>query len=154
MLAKKNAYGTHWFDSEEKIAVPMNVTACPCCGKNEIQQEVIDFYALIFRFIDLHTVDITSGYRCKKHNKEVGGAADSAHVKGMALDISNFDNLPALYAAAEMASKLFPGGTGIGYYPKGHGNIIHIDRRLVSARWLKLDKYQNFTMALKQEYLK
>lgn len=31
---------------------------------------------------------ITSGARCTKHNKEVGGVSDSAHTKGLAVDIS------------------------------------------------------------------
>lgn len=31
---------------------------------------------------------ITSGARCDKHNKEVGGVADSAHTKGLAVDIA------------------------------------------------------------------
>lgn len=30
---------------------------------------------------------ITSGYRCIKHNAEVGGVVDSAHLKGLAADI-------------------------------------------------------------------
>ena len=31
---------------------------------------------------------ITSGYRCRKHNSEVGGATHSAHVTGYAVDIA------------------------------------------------------------------
>lgn len=31
---------------------------------------------------------VTSGCRCEKHNKAVGGVADSAHLKGYAADIS------------------------------------------------------------------
>ena len=30
---------------------------------------------------------INSGYRCKKHNKDVGGKKDSAHLYGVAADI-------------------------------------------------------------------
>ena len=33
-------------------------------------------------------VIVTSGYRCLKHNQEVGGVPDSAHTKGLAADIS------------------------------------------------------------------
>jgi len=35
---------------------------------------------------------VGSGYRCKKHNKAIGGAKDSEHAKGLAGDIS-FKNL-------------------------------------------------------------
>lgn len=39
-------------------------------------------------------INITSGIRCKKHNKEVGGSATSGHLKGKASDIyiSNYSN--------------------------------------------------------------
>jgi uncharacterized protein YcbK (DUF882 family) len=30
---------------------------------------------------------ITSGFRCQRHNKDVGGHPESYHMKGMALDI-------------------------------------------------------------------
>lgn len=34
---------------------------------------------------------ITSGYRTKEHNKEVGGVVNSSHLKGEAVDISAID---------------------------------------------------------------
>lgn len=154
MIAKKDISGNAWLNSDETVGIDMKKTACPCCGKNEMQQEVIDFYGYILRFIDIEDIYITSGYRCPEHNKKVGGAGNSAHVKGMALDITVTDKISILYAAAEMGSKLFPGGTGIGFYPRGYGNIVHIDRRITSARWIKLEEYQRFTMQFKKEYLK
>lgn len=61
--------------------------ACKCCGANNIQDELIDKIddardkaGIVFR--------VNSGYRCPKHNKEVGGKPDSAHLKGLAVDIS------------------------------------------------------------------
>ena len=30
---------------------------------------------------------LTSGFRCSKHNKEVGGSKTSSHLKGLAVDI-------------------------------------------------------------------
>lgn len=35
---------------------------------------------------------INSGFRCQRHNRDVGGVDDSRHKKGQAVDIS-FDNL-------------------------------------------------------------
>jgi len=31
---------------------------------------------------------ITSGYRCQKHNAKIGGAPNSAHLRGLAADIA------------------------------------------------------------------
>jgi len=36
-------------------------------------------------FVDF-VIYITSGHRCEKHNKEVGGAENSLHIEGKALD--------------------------------------------------------------------
>ena len=35
-----------------------------------------------------YPIMMTSGYRTPEHNAEIGGVADSAHVKGMAVDIA------------------------------------------------------------------
>ena len=37
---------------------------------------------------------VTSGYRCEKLNKAVGGAASSQHVKGEAADIRSVQDTP------------------------------------------------------------
>jgi uncharacterized protein YcbK (DUF882 family) len=39
---------------------------------------------------------ITSGYRCEKHNQEVGGVKNSSHLKGYAVDIYVSNNLARL----------------------------------------------------------
>ena len=61
--------------------------ACPCCGRCEMSEE------LIFKLDHLRKclgepIIITSGFRCEFHNKVVGGAPDSSHLKGLAVDIS------------------------------------------------------------------
>jgi zinc D-Ala-D-Ala carboxypeptidase len=65
--------------------------ACPCCGVNEIKD------ALILRLDRVrerygHPMKVNSGYRCSKHNEELGGKSDSAHLAGWAADISVADN--------------------------------------------------------------
>jgi len=62
---------------------------CPCCG------EIVDsltFRAFLAKLQDARNLAcipfvITSGYRCKSHNKAIGGKADSSHLKGLAADI-------------------------------------------------------------------
>jgi hypothetical protein len=71
-------YGIQYFRAEEFV--------CPCCGKILLDTD------LIMKLEDLRhmlgePIVILSAYRCPKHNKEVGGVPNSAHTKGMAVDI-------------------------------------------------------------------
>lgn len=60
---------------------------CPCCGKADIDPELIRRLEILRRLCGNRPIMITSGYRCAKHNAEVGGAHNSQHVKGQAADI-------------------------------------------------------------------
>ena len=60
--------------------------ACSCCGKNEIDPQFVKKLDDARRLAKIPFI-ITSGYRCEKHNKEVGGKPNSAHTKGYAADI-------------------------------------------------------------------
>lgn len=59
---------------------------CKCCGAVEVDP---------FLFLKLETVRekygkpmiVNSGFRCEKHNEEVGGKPSSAHLTGEAADI-------------------------------------------------------------------
>ncbi len=101
---------------------------CPCCGKNKINQLLIDKLELLREKANAPII-ITSGYRCEKHNQEVGGAAASYHVKGMAADIKCRGISPEQLAS--MAEEI--GFGGIGIYP----TWIHVDIRIGKARWRK-----------------
>lgn len=62
---------------------------CPCCGK---LLDSLPFRAFIAKLQDARNIAgipfvITSGYRCLKHNKAVGGEPDSSHLVGVAADI-------------------------------------------------------------------
>ena len=60
---------------------------CKCCGKgsNIIQPELLKRLETLE--MEMGHVTISSGYRCEKHNKEVGGEPNSAHTRGYAIDI-------------------------------------------------------------------
>lgn len=60
--------------------------ACSCCGKNEIDPQFVKKLDDARRLARIPFI-ITSGYRCEKHNKEVGGSPNSSHLKGIAADI-------------------------------------------------------------------
>jgi len=75
---------------------------------------------------------ITSGVRCAAHNKAVGGAKDSAHVQGFALDIQVNDAVHR--RLIRHALSLFGDVIGIG---QGE-NFIHfdIDTKKPKREWL------------------
>ena len=60
--------------------------ACKCCGEMMIDQRLIGKLELL-RAEFGKPIIITSGYRCPKYNKEVGGAVRSQHLSGKAVDV-------------------------------------------------------------------
>jgi uncharacterized protein YcbK (DUF882 family) len=79
------------------------------------------------------SITITSGYRSPQHNKKIGGAKDSQHVKGMAADIKVAGMTPkevALVIEGLIESgKMKQGGIGI------YASWVHYDIRGTKARW-------------------
>ena len=78
-------------------------------------------------------IKINSGYRSPEHNKSIGGAKNSQHVKGRAADIVITGVTPKQLAAELeklIAAKKIKQG-GIGIYP----NFLHYDIRGTKARW-------------------
>ena len=79
------------------------------------------------------SISITSGYRSPQHNKKIGGAKDSQHVKGMAADIKVAGMTPKEVALVIEGlieqGKMKQGGIGI--YP----SWVHYDVRGTKARW-------------------
>ena len=75
---------------------------------------------------------ITSGFRCNRHNKNVGGAKNSMHVFGMAADIKSDRLTPKELAdLAESVSAFKSGGIGI------YKSWVHVDVRTTgTARWV------------------
>lgn len=60
------------------------------CGREHQQQQVDERLVLMLDIARSQagvSFVISSGYRCIGHNKEVGGVADSSHLKGLAVDI-------------------------------------------------------------------
>ena len=65
---------------------------CNCgCGFNNINDDFVDMLDNA-RFFTKIPFKINSACRCEKHNKMVGGVTDSAHCKGLAVDISVRDD--------------------------------------------------------------
>ena len=76
----------------------VNEFACKCgCGENKINQKVIDMVQKIRDKLG-SPIKINSGYRCLKHNAEVGGVKNSKHVLGLAADLACNEGAFTLYA--------------------------------------------------------
>jgi uncharacterized protein YcbK (DUF882 family) len=91
---------------------------CPCCGQGDISNRLKSIIQTVEQILGTELI-IKSGYRCKKYNALVGGSSDSAHMKGLAADIS-FDNN---VLQSRLISLFTPVVTGIGI---GDG-YIHVD---------------------------
>jgi len=87
-------------------------------------------------------ITINSGYRCPIHNKAVGGAPMSKHLKGIAVDFKIAGYSVFEMAALAESSLDFRNG-GIGIYPEQ--GFVHADVRSGPLRWIQLKgKYYYF----------
>ena len=92
---------------------------------------------LVAKLQDLRTylnkpITITSGYRTDSYNKQCGGADNSYHLKGQAVDIYCSGVKPIVIALwAE-----FTGLGGIGLYLDRTQEFVHIDTRQNKYRWV------------------
>lgn len=59
-----------------------------CCSSTLVDEGLITRLEALRKKLGGKSINVTSGYRCSKHNKAVGGAAGSYHVKGCAADIT------------------------------------------------------------------
>ena len=89
---------------------------CKCgCGAG-VEKMDADLLKMLDEARDIAGIpfSLTSAYRCAKHNKTVGGVADSAHTRGYAVDIrcvdsySRFVMLQALLEAGFRRIELAP----------------------------------------------
>lgn len=92
---------------------------------------------LVAKLQDLRTylnkpITITSGYRTDSYNKQCGGADNSYHLKGQAVDIYCSGVKPIVIALwAE-----FNGLGGIGLYLDRSQEFVHIDTRQNKYHWV------------------
>ena len=100
--------------------------------------KLIDALQLLRTILE-RPIYINSGYRCDKHNKEVGGSSNSQHVKGNAADI----RIKGL--SIEQMYKLvrsFPVFKGIGIYPEQ--GFVHVDVRDKPSTWVYIKSKRKY----------
>ena len=96
---------------------------CKCCNKQVMNQDFMITLELLREELEIPMI-VTSGYRCERHNKAVGGSSRSQHLIGRAADISTVGmTSDILYTLISSAIDWDFRGIGIGR------NFIHIDNR-------------------------
>lgn len=102
---------------------------CPCCGAIPYDTESLGHQRLFRAYEDIRAtlnrpLRITSGYRCPKHNADIGGEPLSIHLFGLALDIDAKDigEVESLVTVVNLVAPELR--TGI--YTKA-GTFVHID---------------------------
>ena len=107
-----------------------------CCSKTLIDEKLVEYLQKIREHFGKPVI-ISSGYRCERHNKSVGGATASKHKQGMAADITVTDIKPA--EVAKYAESI--GILGIGLYEtEKDGYFVHIDTRINKSFWYGQDQ--------------
>ena len=93
--------------------------SCPCCGRVDISDELVNRLDYC-REISGVPFRITSGFRCKQHNRRIHGKPRSSHLDGSGADIS----APSGALKSTIVASLFAGGIKrVGIYK----NFIHCD---------------------------
>ena len=90
-----------------------------CSNLVKLLQEIRDHFGV--------PVTITSGFRMEEHNRRVGGAVNSQHLRGTAADIVVRDVPPM--QVAQFAEHLGAGAIGL------YAGSVHVDTRAGRVRW-------------------
>ncbi len=64
--------------------------SCACCGLDNIEQELVEKLQEL-RMEYGSPMNITSGVRCRSHNRAIGGAENSSHLFSVAADVAMDD---------------------------------------------------------------
>ena len=92
---------------------------CPCCKCVRLDEKLLAKLEAL-RVLWGKSIVITSGYRCERHNRKIGGARNSLHMKGKAVDIK----VPEREQGKILTlCKLL----GLRVIPYGRRNFAHID---------------------------
>lgn len=104
---------------------------CPCCNVCTMDQYFMDKLERYRAGLGF-PLKVNSGYRCAKHNEEIGGASSSRHLVGRAADICWIDKTATQKYHMVMQAKAV-GFTGIGIAK----TFIHVDNRATGkALWM------------------
>lgn len=92
---------------------------CPCCRKCKIDDGFLNMLNYARKIANIPFV-VNSGYRCEKHNKEVGGSPTSSHLISCAVDIKAENSVKKFIIVNALLRAGFK-RLGVG------SNFIHVD---------------------------
>lgn len=119
-----NAWGAEWISKHFRA----REFKCPCCWGCVIDHTLLEVLEDMREMLGDAPIHINSGYRCKKHNAEVGGATESQHMLGKAADIWVEGHTPdEVYRAACIALGKIGGAIK-------HKTYVHVDVRNTKYR--------------------
>ena len=110
--------------------IPESKYVCRCCGTlppdlydDPVYEYLFGKYKLVCDTYGSEPI-ISSGYRCVKHNAEVGGSSLSVHLFGLAIDadLSSIEDVERFENAVESVYPSFR----MGVY-KLSGTFVHVD---------------------------
>ena len=106
---------------------------CRCgCGWDNIDRRVVSWLQVVRDALG-RPVHVTSGLRCKKHNRAVGGHQYSLHRRGLAADITVRGMMPEVLM--DIIQCVAHCRCGIGVYP--NWRFVHFEIRSDNRRWVK-----------------
>ena len=106
---------------------------CRCCGELKINSRLVEGLEALRELAGVLVV-VHAGYRCARHNAEVGGVPHSEHTLGLAADVHLPDmSLQQMYELASSVAQFAEGGIGV--YDE---NFLHVDVRGHRARWARV----------------
>jgi hypothetical protein len=111
-----------------------------------INEQILRYYFKLTELLAMQgynnsAIRINSAYRSHIHNKKVGGARESQHLKGKALDLKigdinedgKINSIDKQIVAHILEKEIIKNTGGIGFYPGTM--VIHMDVRGHRARW-------------------
>lgn len=123
----------------DRLAADFTLDEAACRDGTAVPQELYQAvkrhagYLQILRNEIRRPIKVLSWYRTKSHNRKVGGARSSLHMKGIATDIQVVGILPSTLRTVVLRlidQKRIPQG-GVGLYD----TFLHYDSRGTKARW-------------------
>ena len=105
-----------------------------CCSETPVDDRLV----MILQKVRDHfgvSVNVNCGYRCKKHNSQIAGAAKaSKHMEGIAADIVVKGIAPMRVARYIESIPGFVGRIGCYTWDSGVSGFVHVDTRGVNGR--------------------